>query len=279
MSDGFVALYIFMLAAIAGHVIISRVPVILHTPLMSGSNFIHGIVLIGAMVVLGHAQTPLEKARLPRRGARCRQRRRWLRGHRAHAGNVRRARPRGQTNRRSRRLEHQHRRTARLAGQGQLPRCRHAVPSGPSAHGLAADRAQRHPLGRAGHAAGHGGDLLAPRTAQRAADPGGAVARRRPCLVVGRQGRHHRHAADGGAVQRHGRWLGGGDRCGGTAALRLPGPSRYPPLERAGAGRPGRAPAVGHGAAAGGGRRGDRCRVAVRFGDCRAKLDGRPTSA
>lgn len=62
MSDGFVALYIFMLAAIAGHVIISRVPVILHTPLMSGSNFIHGIVLIGAMVVLGHADTTLEKA-------------------------------------------------------------------------------------------------------------------------------------------------------------------------------------------------------------------------
>ena len=57
MVDGFVALYIFMLAAIAGHVIISRVPVILHTPLMSGSNFIHGIVLIGAMVVLGHADT------------------------------------------------------------------------------------------------------------------------------------------------------------------------------------------------------------------------------
>ena len=62
MSDGFVALYIFMLAAIAGHVIISRVPVILHTPLMSGSNFIHGIVLIGAMLVLGHADTALEKA-------------------------------------------------------------------------------------------------------------------------------------------------------------------------------------------------------------------------
>src|SRR3954447_26122242 len=61
-ADGFIAIYIFMLAAIAGHVIISRVPVILHTPLMSGSNFIHGIVLIGAMVVLGHADTPLEKA-------------------------------------------------------------------------------------------------------------------------------------------------------------------------------------------------------------------------
>ncbi|PPV08660.1 pyridine nucleotide transhydrogenase subunit alpha [Xanthomonas bromi] len=60
MSDGFVALYIFMLAAIAGHVIISRVPVILHTPLMSGSNFIHGSLLIGTMVVPGHADTTLE---------------------------------------------------------------------------------------------------------------------------------------------------------------------------------------------------------------------------
>ncbi|ALN59208.1 NAD(P) transhydrogenase, alpha subunit [Lysobacter enzymogenes] len=55
------ALYIFMLAAIAGHVIISRVPVILHTPLMSGSNFIHGIVLIGAIIVLGHADNLTEK--------------------------------------------------------------------------------------------------------------------------------------------------------------------------------------------------------------------------
>ena len=61
MGDGFVALYIFMLAAIAGHVIISRVPVILHTPLMSGSNFVHGIVLVGAMVALGNAHTTLEK--------------------------------------------------------------------------------------------------------------------------------------------------------------------------------------------------------------------------
>ena len=62
VAQGFMALYVFMLAAIAGHVIIARVPVILHTPLMSGSNFIHGIVLIGAMVVLGHADTTLGKA-------------------------------------------------------------------------------------------------------------------------------------------------------------------------------------------------------------------------
>lgn len=59
--EGFTALYIFMLAAFTGYEVISRVPVILHTPMMSGSNFIHGIVLVGATVVLGHAETPLEQ--------------------------------------------------------------------------------------------------------------------------------------------------------------------------------------------------------------------------
>ncbi|NIR61011.1 MAG: NAD(P) transhydrogenase subunit alpha [Gammaproteobacteria bacterium] len=59
MIEGFVALYIFMLAAFTGYEVISRVPVILHTPLMSGSNFVHGIVLVGAMVALGHADTAL----------------------------------------------------------------------------------------------------------------------------------------------------------------------------------------------------------------------------
>ena len=48
-------LYIALLAAFVGYVVISRVPVLLHTPLMSGSNFIHGVVLIGAMVALGTA--------------------------------------------------------------------------------------------------------------------------------------------------------------------------------------------------------------------------------
>jgi NAD(P) transhydrogenase subunit alpha len=59
--DGFIALYIFMLAAFTGYEIISRVPVILHTPLMSGSNFVHGIVLVGAMVALFQAQNTLEQ--------------------------------------------------------------------------------------------------------------------------------------------------------------------------------------------------------------------------
>jgi NAD(P) transhydrogenase subunit alpha len=61
MIEGFTALYIFMLAAFTGYEVISRVPVILHTPLMSGSNFVHGIVLVGAMVAMGHAHTPLEQ--------------------------------------------------------------------------------------------------------------------------------------------------------------------------------------------------------------------------
>lgn len=59
--EGLTALYIFMLAAFTGYEIIMRVPVILHTPLMSGSNFVHGVVVVGAMVSLGAATTPFEQ--------------------------------------------------------------------------------------------------------------------------------------------------------------------------------------------------------------------------
>ena len=55
--NGFVALYIFMLAAFAGWVIIGHVPAILHTPLMSGSNFVHGIVVVGGIFALLNAST------------------------------------------------------------------------------------------------------------------------------------------------------------------------------------------------------------------------------
>lgn len=61
MIEGIIALYIVMLAAFTGYEVISKVPVILHTPLMSGSNFVHGIVLVGAMVALGHAETGTEQ--------------------------------------------------------------------------------------------------------------------------------------------------------------------------------------------------------------------------
>jgi len=59
--DGLLALYIFMLAAFTGYEIIAKVPGILHTPFMSGSNFIHGVVVVGAMVVLGQAETPVQQ--------------------------------------------------------------------------------------------------------------------------------------------------------------------------------------------------------------------------
>ena len=58
---GFVALFIFMLAGFAGWVIIGRVPAILHTPLMSGSNFVHGIVVVGGIYALLNASTLQEQ--------------------------------------------------------------------------------------------------------------------------------------------------------------------------------------------------------------------------
>jgi NAD(P) transhydrogenase subunit alpha len=60
--SGFVALYIYMLAAFAGWVIVGHVPAILHTPLMSGSNFVHGIVVVGGIFALLNASTAQEQA-------------------------------------------------------------------------------------------------------------------------------------------------------------------------------------------------------------------------
>jgi len=58
---GFVPLYIFMLAAFTGYEIIGRVPAILHTPLMSGSNFVHGIVVVVEMYALLNASSLTEQ--------------------------------------------------------------------------------------------------------------------------------------------------------------------------------------------------------------------------
>lgn len=54
-------LYLFMLSAFTGYEVINRVPVILHTPLMSGTNFIHGIILVGAMIALGQSHSLIEQ--------------------------------------------------------------------------------------------------------------------------------------------------------------------------------------------------------------------------
>jgi NAD(P) transhydrogenase subunit alpha len=53
------SLAIFVLAVLVGFEVISKVPATLHTPLMSGANSIHGIVLVGAMLIAGIADDPL----------------------------------------------------------------------------------------------------------------------------------------------------------------------------------------------------------------------------
>jgi H+-translocating NAD(P) transhydrogenase subunit alpha len=53
------SLYIFVLAIFVGFEVITKVPQMLHTPLMSGSNAISGITLVGAVVVAGRVESPL----------------------------------------------------------------------------------------------------------------------------------------------------------------------------------------------------------------------------
>jgi len=52
---------VLMLSIFIGIEIVAKVPSILHTPLMSGSNAIHGVILVGSMLVLGNANTNLEE--------------------------------------------------------------------------------------------------------------------------------------------------------------------------------------------------------------------------
>ncbi len=53
-----IGIYIFVLAVFVGFELISKVPVILHTPLMSGANAISGITLVGALVAAGRGADP-----------------------------------------------------------------------------------------------------------------------------------------------------------------------------------------------------------------------------
>jgi len=52
-------IFIVILSIFLGVEVISNVPSVLHTPLMSGANAIHGVVIIGAIIVMGHAETTL----------------------------------------------------------------------------------------------------------------------------------------------------------------------------------------------------------------------------
>lgn len=51
------AIFIIILSVFLGIEVISHVPAVLHTPLMSGANAIHGVVIIGAIIVMGHSAT------------------------------------------------------------------------------------------------------------------------------------------------------------------------------------------------------------------------------
>jgi NAD(P) transhydrogenase subunit alpha len=60
--DGLIqALTVFTLAILVGIAVISKVPATLHTPLMSGANSIHGIVLVGAMLIASEATEPVSQ--------------------------------------------------------------------------------------------------------------------------------------------------------------------------------------------------------------------------
>jgi len=58
-AEAIVGLYVFVLAIFVGFEVISKVPSTLHTPLMSGANAIHGIIVIGAMLVSAAIGGPL----------------------------------------------------------------------------------------------------------------------------------------------------------------------------------------------------------------------------
>jgi H+-translocating NAD(P) transhydrogenase subunit alpha len=53
------ALFILVLAAFVGYEVVSKVPTMLHTPLMSGANAVHGVIVVGAMLVAATAATPV----------------------------------------------------------------------------------------------------------------------------------------------------------------------------------------------------------------------------
>ena len=55
MSQGMALLTVFVLAVFVGFEVIAKVSSVLHTPLMSGANAIHGVILVGAVIATGHA--------------------------------------------------------------------------------------------------------------------------------------------------------------------------------------------------------------------------------
>ena len=237
------AVFILVLAAFVGYEVVSKVPTMLHTPLMSGANAVHGVIVVGAMLVAATADTPiavvlafvavvlgtinvvggfvvtdrmLEMFR--KRPGRPR-----LDGH-ARAPDV-----------------------PRLADRQRHVHPRAEVPRQPT------DGAHRQPARCVGHGPRRGLDLLhdrgdARQLVDRRRRRGDRLDRRRP---RGAARPDDRDAADGRDLQRRGRWSGRAGRG-----------RRVPPRHRA---QPGRAPSAGirHRDAA---RRGHRLRQPHRLG-------------
>ena len=217
-------LAILVLAGFVGYAVISKVPNTLHTPLMSGTNAIHGIVVLGGILVLGLGG----RRRLQQAPARHRdrlrddQRRRRLPGHRPDARDVQgQAKPRPSRSR-TRRTARE-RSTPPSSSDSTSSRVLYIVAFSLFIYGLSgltgprtAVRGNR--IAAVGMAiaviatlltTGHG--QLGPDRPRRRARHGG----RRP---RGAPGEDDRDAADGGAVQRRRRRRGGADRLGRSSA-------------------------------------------------------------
>ena len=89
-SDALIsALYVFALAAFLGYLVISRVPPLLHTPLMSATNAISGISLVGSIVTAGAQHSRISTILgIHRSSLRNHKRRRRIRDHRSHVEDV-----------------------------------------------------------------------------------------------------------------------------------------------------------------------------------------------
>ncbi len=62
MADLFIMLFVFIFSFFIGHLLISRIPQLLHTPLMSMTNAISAVTILGALLLFSVETTPLEKA-------------------------------------------------------------------------------------------------------------------------------------------------------------------------------------------------------------------------
>ncbi len=122
-------LTIFILAVFVGVEVISKVPTTLHTPLMSATNAIHGIVLVGAILVAGTADAPLGPSHGLRAGrAGLAQRLRRLHGDRTDAADVP-AQGAGAQGAGGRRASDDRRHAARQPGRHRVPRHRRSCSS------------------------------------------------------------------------------------------------------------------------------------------------------